>query len=852
MVSSGPGTDAALLDDLVAENERLRRELQRTTEELAQATRYKTHFLVNVSHELRTPLHSLLILAQQLANNPEGNLSPRQVEFAQTIRSAGEDLLTLINDVLDLSKVESGTTTVSVGPVPLAGLGMDMERTFGELAHQKDLAFSVELADDLPESITTDGVRLRQVLKNLLANAFKFTDQGWVRLRIRPAAGGWRPDHELLNRAPGAIAFEVADTGIGIPRDKRELIFEAFQQADAETSRRYGGTGLGLSISREIATLLGGDITVEGEVGVGSVFTLFLPRVYERPTPAPAVAPPPAEAPAARAPAAAAPVAAPDRVDILLVDDDPHNLVALDAILEAPNRRLVHATSGDEALRCLEQDDFAVILLDVQLPGLDGFETAARIRDRSRTTPIIFLTAAITSDQRLRGYELGAVDYITKPFDPAALRAKVAVFVELFRKTRELAATTEFLNSILEGSTGFAIMALDLDARILAWNTGARLMYGYAPEEVVGVGSLEQLHTPEDVASGRVRAFVERALATGRVEEVFEQVRASGERFQAALVLHHRRDAAGTPIGFVAIVQDVTERLRAEQERARLIEEQAARAEAEAGRRRIEEINTVLRDTVDARDAALSRVESAMKTRDEFLAAASHDLRTPLTVIRAQAQLLARRTTRAGGPDAADTLAALAKINLSTRKMARLVDQMLDVAQLQVGHPLQLDRRPTDLVQVAAEVVQELAEAQPKRRIRLDAAEPSLVGEWDAARIERAIENLLTNALKYSPDDSEVVVSLGRATRAGRPWATLAVQDHGVGIPADELPRIFERFFRGRNVVGKVDGTGIGLAGVRQIVEQHGGTVQVDSTEGVGTTVTLELPLLTAECPSRQ
>ncbi len=545
---------------------------------------------------------------------------------------------------------------------------------------------------------------------------------------------------------------------------------------------------------------------------------------------------------------------APSSVDILLVDDDPHNLGALDAVLEAEDCNLVHAASGEEALRYLLTRDVAVILMDVHMPLLDGFETAALIRGQARSadTPIIFLTAAVTGHlARSRGYSLGAVDYITKPFDPDVLRSKIAVFVELFKKTaqveqqaRQLGETTVFLNSILESSTGYAIMALDLQGRFLAWNAGARRMYGYSADEMVGKQSVKLLHTPEDVGSGRVADVLQLALRSGKVEGTFQQVRRNGERFSASVVLDHRMDAEGTTIGFVAIAQDITERLRAEEERARLIEERAARAEAEASWHRIQEINAVLRETIVSRDLALKQAQEAMQTRDEFLAAASHDLRTPLTVIRAQAQLLARRASRSGRGDEDGMVSALNRITVSTRKISRLIDQMLDVAQLQVGRPLQLDRGPTDIVALAGEVVAELAETERGPRIRLETTEPSLVGLWDAARVERVIGNLVHNALKYSPDGGEILVHLARSDGTHEPPAVvLRVQDAGVGIPADELPRVFDRFFRGRNVVGKIYGTGIGLAGVRQIVEQHGGSIAVVSTEGQGTVVTVRLPL---------
>src|SRR5205809_287757 len=230
-----------------------------------------------MSHELRTPLNSLLILAEQLSTNPEGNLTSKQVEFASTIRDSGVDLLKLINDILDLSKIESGTVTVDVGEVRFQEMRQNLERTFGHVAENKGLTFKIEVDQKLPPAIYTDAQRLDQVLKNLLSNAFKFTERGYVRLRVAPAPIGWSADHVSLKRAKSVFAFSVSDSGIGIPADKQATIFDAFQQADGSTSRRYGGTGLGLAISRELARLLGGEIKLESVEGEGSTFTLFLP-----------------------------------------------------------------------------------------------------------------------------------------------------------------------------------------------------------------------------------------------------------------------------------------------------------------------------------------------------------------------------------------------------------------------------------------------------------------------------------------------------------------------------------------------------------------------------------------------
>jgi signal transduction histidine kinase/ActR/RegA family two-component response regulator/HAMP domain-containing protein len=417
-----------------AEIELARQEIEERAAQLAAASRYKSDFMANMSHELRTPLNSALVLAKLLADNLDGNLMDKQVEFARTIHSAGSDLLQLINDILDLAKVEAGRMEPSISDVAMSAVVKYVRNLCEPLAAEKALHFVVELDPTLPTILRTDEQRLQQVLRNLTSNAVKFTDEGGVTLRIRPAAAD-EVESEALRAAPSRVAFEVEDTGIGIPADKLSVIFEAFQQADGTTSRRYGGTGLGLSISRQLTQLLGGELTVRSEPGVGSVFTLYLPEVAQPSTPAVPENPAPDTTsdkvttpelvPAARAlpqlppaPGEAAPRFHGEK--ILIVDDDLRNVFALSSMLEAHGLNVVFADNGVAGVRALERnEDIALVLMDVMMPELDGNATMAAIRNLNRYAdlPIIAVTAKAMKEDRAKSLASGANDYVTKPVD---------------------------------------------------------------------------------------------------------------------------------------------------------------------------------------------------------------------------------------------------------------------------------------------------------------------------------------------------------------------------------------------------------------------------------------------------
>jgi CheY-like chemotaxis protein/HAMP domain-containing protein len=417
------------------EIEQARRALEEKAKELALTSKYKSEFLANMSHELRTPLNSILVLGQQLGENPEGNLSPRQVEFARTIHGAGTDLLNLISDILDLSKIESGTVSVEAEEVFFSSLLEMVARPFRHEAENRKLSFEVHADQRLGRSLVTDTKRLQQVLKNLLSNAFKFTEHGGVRLSVSAAKAGWSTDHPILGSAASVVAFEVTDTGIGIPFEKQRIIFEAFQQADAGTSRKYGGTGLGLAISRELANLLGGEIQLKSAPGVGSTFTLYLPATYVGPSVAAVQTG--NFAPGSNTPAQlAAPITEhvseqipDDRGDLqpgdevlLIVEDDPHYARVLCDLSRDKGFKVLVAQRGADALTLAHEFHPTAISLDVFLPDMLGWTVLNHLKQDPGTRHIPVQMLTLDEDRR-HGLARGAFSFVTKPASTEPLEA---------------------------------------------------------------------------------------------------------------------------------------------------------------------------------------------------------------------------------------------------------------------------------------------------------------------------------------------------------------------------------------------------------------------------------------------
>ncbi|WP_456685436.1 HAMP domain-containing protein [Bradyrhizobium sp. P5_C11_2] len=549
------------------EIEQARRALEEKATELALTSKYKSEFLANMSHELRTPLNSILILGQQLTDNPDGNLSAKQVEFARTIHGAGTDLLNLISDILDLSKIESGTVTVDAEEILTANLLETVGRPFRHEAENRNLSFKIDVDPNLARSIVTDSKRLQQVLKNLLSNAFKFTAEGEVRLKVGGALGGWGTDHPVLNSAPAVIAFEVSDTGIGIPLEKQKLIFEAFQQADAGTSRKYGGTGLGLAISRELASLLGGEIHLRSAPGKGSSFTLYLPLKYSGPTLAPRAAPqqysqPPALQPATTAPERVIEQLPDDRLNLepgdsilLIVEDDPHYARVLVDLARDKGFKVLVAARGAEALELAKQYQPRAVSLDVFLPDMLGWTVLSQLKHNplTRHIPVQIITL---DEDRQHALARGAFSFVNKPTTTEGVSAALMQIKEYARPRRKRLLIVE--DNEAEQLSIRELLHHD-DIEIVTTDTGAGALSTLreAPCDCVvldlrlpdmsGFEVLDQIRNDESLSNVPVVVFTGRELSAEEDAELHTMARSivvkgveSPERLldETALFLH--------------------------------------------------------------------------------------------------------------------------------------------------------------------------------------------------------------------------------------------------------------------------------------------------------------------------
>jgi len=575
------------------EVEHARRGLEEKATELALTSKYKSEFLANMSHELRTPLNSILILGQQLSENPDGNLMPKQVEFARTIHGAGTDLLNLISDILDLSKIESGTVSVDAEEISFASLIDTVARPFRHEAENRQLAFGVSVDPNLGPSIITDSKRLQQVLKNLLSNAFKFTDHGSVRLSVTLAADEWTVDHPSLRHAPLVVAFEVTDSGIGIPAEKQKIIFEAFQQADAGTSRKYGGTGLGLAISRELANLLGGEIQLRSTPGQGSTFTLYLPLKYAGPstppvpaqsTSVPAIAQMNGNHSSTRLAERLVDTIQDDRDNIdpsdsllLIVEDDPHYARVMVDLAHDNGFKVLVAMRGAGVLALAREFQPTAISLDVFLPDMLGWTVLSQLKQNPETRHIPVQIVTLDED-RQHGLARGAFSFINKPTTTEGLEAALNRIKSYSKPRRKRLLVIE--DNAAE-QLGIAELLGHDDIDITAVGTGADafellmrepidcIVLDLRLPDMTGFEVLEKIRDTEDLADIPVVVFTGRELSPEEDAQLHTMARSvvvkgveSPERLldETALFLH--RVVADLPQS----KQDMLERLHSSDE----------------------------------------------------------------------------------------------------------------------------------------------------------------------------------------------------------------------------------------------------------------------------------------------
>ena len=564
------------------EIEQAKQALEEKAEQLALTSKYKSEFLANMSHELRTPLNNLLILARVLADNTEGNLNPKQVKFAETIHSSGTDLLALINDILDLSKIESGKMDVEIGNVRFTELQDYCTRTFRHVAEGKGLEFSIDIEPALmSEVIRTDAKRLQQVLKNLLSNALKFTQQGFVRLKMERAHTGWSAAHPVLNRAKSVIAFSVIDTGIGIAPDKQRIIFEAFQQADGTTSRKYGGTGLGLSISRELARLLGGEIRLQSALGRGSTFTLYLPQYYIASAPkletldtASLPQSSPVETPSAvnlLLPSTPSSVEedvvidddrnliAPGEKALLIVEDDPTFARIMMDLAHERGLKVLVALQGGVAITLAREFEPGAITLDVRLPDMSGWALLDRLK-HDRVTAHIPVHLISAHEESRRGFALGAMSCLQKALTKESLEETFELIQQSMKlEKRRLLLIVENevrrqdIHNLIAGEDLEIVHLSDLNealARIRQDHIDGVILDCVLPgkewlEFIETVQARSELFVPPIIVSGTHK------LSESQIAEIHRCARASAVRYAPTIerlldetvrVLHRRED----------------------------------------------------------------------------------------------------------------------------------------------------------------------------------------------------------------------------------------------------------------------------------------------------------------------
>jgi PAS domain S-box-containing protein len=818
-------------------NARAYEEERRRAELLAELDRAKTTFFNNVSHEFRTPLTLSLGPIEDLLAGARGPISPDQRRELEVAHRNALRLLRLVNMLLDFSRLEAGRIRATYRPTDAAAYTADLASSFRSAIEHAGLRLAVD-CPPLPDGVEiyVDRDMWEKIVLNLLSNAFKFTFHGEIRVSVRLAADAQ------------AVQLVVSDTGTGIPADELPRLFERFHRVQGARARTHEGTGIGLALVNELVKLHGGTLAVESAVGHGTTFTITFPsgsahlppeRVEaagERALPTGAAAPYVEEAlrwapdPDARSRPVSASEAWPSARElvertvhgreggqchattsarVLLADDNADMREYIARLLES-SFEVEAVSDGIAALAAARQRPPDLILSDVMMPGLGGFALLRALREdaRLRDVPVILLSARAGEEATIEGLAAGADDYLIKPFAARELLARVTTHLELAR-ARSAAAHAERVARAEADAARQRLHDLFMQApALICILRGPDHCFELVNPPYLSILGRERA---EEVLGKRVRDVLSEHQARpylARLDGVYR----SGEPYVGREVrLDLATDGTDREVFYDFVYQPSRD----------------ARGD----------VDGILVHAVDVTQQVHARRE-----REEFLATVSHDVKNPLALIRATAQLVRRQVTR-GSVDQTRLLSALDSIESASSRISGQIDALLEATRLRMGAALDLDRQPVDLVGLVHNVAAEQQATTERHQLVVATSVRELVGEWDASRIERVVGNLLSNAVKFSPAGGQIGVSVSSAEDEAGAWAEVSVSDHGLGIPANDLPHIWDDFARGANVAGSIPGTGIGLASVRRIVEQHGGSVQVDSREGEGSTFTVRLPL---------
>ena len=940
-------------------------EERRRAELLAELDREKTAFFSNVSHEFRTPLTLLLGPVEDLIAGARGQLLPeQQVELEVAHRNALR-LLRLVNMLLDFSRIEANRVEAAYEVTDVAALTAELASTFRSAIERAGLVLEID-CPPLPAdvSVYVDPDMWEKIVLNLLSNALKFTIVGEIGVSMRASSDG------------RSVELRVRDTGTGIPADELPRLFERFHRVAGARARTHEGTGIGLALVQELVRLHGGSVEVESAVDVGSTFTVSIPAGHAH-LPADRLGvgrtvvstatgaspyveealrwlPSPVDGTFVAAQAdhllstptgsdAHLPLAT-GSARVLLVDDNADMREYVARLLRT-RYEVEAAADGETALSIALNRPPDLVLADVMMPGLGGFELVRALRQApsTREMPIILLSARAGEEARVEGMETGADDYLIKPFAARELLARVGAHLELGR-FRAMAAAHERAARAEADEARQQLHDLFMQAPAMICVlrgpehvfelVNPRFLYAAGhrqPDELIGKRLCDVF--PELDAQGQI-ALIDRVYQTGEAYVGYElplrfDPRGNERREDCFynFVYQPSRDAGGIVDGILIHAVDVTQQVQTREElrrQAHLLdlthdaifvwefngpgqsgpitfwnpactdlygysaEEALGRVSHEllrtrhpfgsyaafesalesAGEWQGDVVHTardgrelivasrhllvsetdgrrwVLESSQDVTDLRAAEVERERveRDKDEFLATASHDLKNPLATIKTSAQMI-QRQLRGGALDAERLAGMAARIDAGATNMAGQIEALLDLTRMRLGRALELELAPTDLVALARRVIAEQQGTSERHTIVLSATREEIVGIWDVRRLERALANLVSNAIKYSPDGGRVEVTLTCEEVADGVHAVVSVSDHGVGIPSEDLPRIFEQFERASNVTGSIPGTGLGLAGVQRIVEQHGGTISVATRLREGSTFVMRLPL---------